>query len=141
MACPLIVTDFQANFQMKPSGINEKKIRNAWQEETLSTNSCPLNLRHISVSCAHKDFLLEYIPYSTLKLCQWLTGWFGFVPRLAGQEDLWIHGSTPWKGKREKKEKGREIGLKTKQQQWSEEKQTNLLNKISECKISHYNTI
>ena len=33
------------------------------------------------------------------------------------------------------------MGLKTKQWQQSEEKQTNLLNKISECKITHYNTI
>jgi len=42
---------------------------------------------------------------------------------------------------RGKGEKGREMGLKTKQQQQSEEKQINLLSKISECKITHYNTI
>ena len=42
---------------------------------------------------------------------------------------------------REKGEKGREMGPKTKQQQRSEEKQTNLLNKILECKITQYNTI
>jgi len=43
-------------------------------------------------------------------------------------------------GKRGKVEKGREMGLKTKQRQQPEEKQTNLLSKISECKITHPNT-
>ena len=33
------------------------------------------------------------------------------------------------------------MGLKTKQQQQSEEKQTNLLNKILECKVTHYNRL
>ena len=33
------------------------------------------------------------------------------------------------------------MGPKTKQWQQSEEKQTILLNKILECKITHYNTI
>jgi len=48
----------------------------------------------------------------------------------------------PWEREKEKKrEKGREMGLKTKHRQLSEEKQTILLNKISECKITHYNTI
>ena len=66
--------------------------------------------------------------------CQWLTDWFGWVPWLARRRDPWTHA--PGKGKRGKGEEGREIGLKTKQWQWSEEKQTNLLNKISECKIT-----
>ena len=47
----------------------------------------------------------------------------------------------PGKGKEGKGEKGREIGLKTKQQQQSEEKKTNLLNMILECTIAQYNTI
>ena len=33
------------------------------------------------------------------------------------------------------------MSLKTKQGQQSEEQQTNLLNKIPECKITHCNTI
>ena len=33
------------------------------------------------------------------------------------------------------------MGLKTKQQQQSEEKRTNLLNKILECKVAHYNRL
>jgi len=44
----------------------------------------------------------------------------------------------PGKGKRGK---DREMGPKMKQQQLSEEKQINLLNKISECKITHYSTV
>ena len=55
----------------------------------------------------------------------------GLRPGLA-----WFHERG--KGKRGK---GREMGVKTKQQQRSEENRTNLLNKILECKITHYNTI
>jgi len=40
-----------------------------------------------------------------------------------------------------KGEKGKEMELKAKEQQQSEEKQTNLLNKTSECKTTHYNTV
>ena len=47
----------------------------------------------------------------------------------------------PGKRKGGKEEKGREMSLKTKQGQQSEEQQTNLLNKIPECKITHCNTI
>lgn len=44
----------------------------------------------------------------------------------------------PGKGKQGK---GREMGPKTKQQRRSEEKQSIVLNKISECKVTHYSTI
>ena len=58
--------------------------------------------------------------------------------------DIWTSGAEgptdPCPGK-EKQGKGREMGPKTKQQRRSEEKQTILLNKISECKITHYSTI
>ena len=47
----------------------------------------------------------------------------------------------PWERGKGKKGKGREIGLKTKPQQQSEEKQTNLLSMVLECKVTHYNTI
>mgnify|MGYP001858839366 CR=1 FL=1 len=65
--------------------------------------------------------------------------WFGPVPWLAGWRDpeICISG----KGRHDKGKKGRGMGPKTKQRQWSEEKQANLLNKISECKITHYNII
>ena len=46
----------------------------------------------------------------------------------------------PWEKEKGEKEK-REKGLKTKEWQQSEEKQIILLNKISEYKIIHYNTI
>ena len=55
---------------------------------------------------------------------------------MGGPTDPW-----PRKEKREEREKGWEMGLKTKQQQQSEEKQTNLLSKISERKITQYNTV
>ena len=45
------------------------------------------------------------------------------------------------KGKKGKRGKGREMGLRTKQKQWSEEEKNILLNKILECKVTHYNTI
>jgi len=38
-------------------------------------------------------------------------------------------------------ERGNGIPNNYKQQQQSEEKQTNLLNMVMECKITHYNTI
>ena len=47
----------------------------------------------------------------------------------------------PRPGKGKKGKKGREMGLKTKQWQRTQEKQTNLLNKISEGKITCYNRI
>lgn len=53
-----------------------------------------------------------------------------------GADSAWFHEDPhPGKGKR-----GTEMGLKRKQQQWPEEKQTNLLNKISKCMITHCNT-
>ena len=47
----------------------------------------------------------------------------------------------PGKRERDKREEGTEMDLKSKQWQTSEEKKTNLLSKISECKITHYSTI
>jgi len=66
-------------------------------------------------------------------------GWFSLILCLPGQGYPQTHALEKGNGK--KGEKGRERGLKTKQQQRSEEKQTNLLNKILECKITHYNAI
>jgi len=53
-----------------------------------------------------------------------------------GQREPQTH--TPVK---EKNKKGREMGLKTKQWQQSEKKETYLLIMKSECKITQYNTI
>jgi len=47
----------------------------------------------------------------------------------------------PWEREKVKRGKGKEMDLKTKQWQQSEEKQTHLLNKILKCKITHYETI
>ena len=58
-------------------------------------------------------------------------GWFDLVLWLAGWRDLQIHASG--KGKQETPDN-------YKQQQQSEEKQIILLNMVSECKITHYNT-
>lgn len=51
------------------------------------------------------------------------------------------HRPMPWEREKVKRGKGKEMDLKTKQWQQSEEKQSNLLNKISEFKITHYSTI
>jgi len=48
---------------------------------------------------------------------------------------------TPEREKGKKREKGREMGLKTGQWQQSEDKQTNLQTNISKCKITRYDTI
>jgi len=72
--------------------------------------------------------------FSLLQLCQRFMGRSGPVLWLM----VWRDPQTYASGKGEK---GKEMELKAKEQQQSEEKQTNLLNKTSECKTTHYNTV
>lgn len=56
-------------FQITPSVINEKNVRNGRQEGTLSTKSWPLSFVSISVSCAQNvSYQTTIFPFAFLRL-------------------------------------------------------------------------
>ena len=74
-----------------------------------------------------------------VNMCRRFTGWSGPVPWLVGQRDFFSKSVPPEKGNRGPPPQKKRIIKK--QRQRSEKKQINLLNIVSECTITHYNTI